>query len=140
MADEDWVLLSALLRQPTQHVRVGKGAEHQHGGDAQRLVRRLKKHDAYGGWRLEVDRQAMGLGVTAFIFVKLRGQDAETLRHFKKELSASREVVRLVTLSGEFDFMVEFAGADVAALDSFRADHLTANDMVKGTTTMISLE
>lgn|GEM_PF-2121670 len=140
MKDADWALLSGLMRQPTSHMFVGKGAERQHGGDAQRLVRRLKDRQVYSGWRLEVDRFALGIGVTAFVFVKLMGQGAATLDAFRHSLSDETQVIRLITLSGEFDFLVEVVGRDVASINSFRSRCLNANDLVKGTTTMISLD
>ncbi|MCJ9430611.1 Lrp/AsnC family transcriptional regulator [Kordiimonas marina] len=140
MAAPDWTLLSALMGEPTQHMFVGKGAEHQHDGDAQRLVRRLKKHHAYKGWRLEVDRRALGLGITAFIFIKLKRQSADVLDAFRTSLSDQEHVIRLHSLSGEFDFMLEFVGRHMADLNAFRTTTLNTNTLVKGTTTMISLE
>nr|WP_281500561.1 Lrp/AsnC ligand binding domain-containing protein [Kordiimonas marina] len=80
------------------------------------------------------------MDVTAFIFVKLKRQDAQTLQSFRENLSEQRQVIRMASLSGEFDFMLEFVGRCVAELNDFRSNYLNACDLIKGTTTLISLE
>ena len=57
----DLKLLSSLMKVPTHHMSVGPDAERQHGENPQRLVKQLKKTGGYRGWKLDIDRTAMGL-------------------------------------------------------------------------------
>lgn len=135
----DRIMLMKLLAEPVQHLHVAKGAKRQVGERVQAFIRKLKRQHAYRGWRLQVDREKLGLTVTAFIVVKLKAQNSEHLKAFMADLSGHDEVVQLHMVSGAYDFFLEFVGTDMPHLNDFRRKYINGHALVQGTQTLIAL-
>jgi Lrp/AsnC family leucine-responsive transcriptional regulator len=96
-------------------------------------LRRTKALEAAGliaGYRAELDRAALGLGLTVFISLRVNQHSRETSRHIEAALTAIPAVVACHIVSGEADFLIEAAVADLAAYESLLLDEILAIDAV----------
>lgn len=96
-------------------------------------LRRTKALEAAGliaGYRAELDRATLGLGLTVFISLRVNQHSRETSRHIEQALIAIPAVVACHIVSGEADFLIEAAVADLAAYESLLLDDILAIDAV----------
>lgn len=96
-------------------------------------LRRTKALEAAGliaGYRAELDRATLGLGLTVFISLRVNQHSRETSRRIEAALTAIPAVVACHIVSGEADFLIEAAVADLAAYESLLLDDILAIDAV----------
>lgn len=83
-------------------------------------LRRVKALEADGiiaGYRAEVSRTRAGLGLTAFIGLKVEGHSRDTSARIEQALLAIPAVVACYLVSGSYDFLVEAAVTDLAGYE-----------------------
>jgi Lrp/AsnC family transcriptional regulator, leucine-responsive regulatory protein len=83
-------------------------------------LRRVKALEASGiiaGYRAEVSRQRAGLGLTAFLGLKVEAQSQETAARIEQALLAIPAIVACYLVSGSVDFLVEVAVPDLASYE-----------------------
>ena len=81
-------------------------------------LRRTKALEAAGliaGYRAELDRQRLGLGLTVFISLRVQQHSRATSRVIEEALTAIPAVVACYVVSGEADFLVEAVVPDLGA-------------------------
>jgi DNA-binding Lrp family transcriptional regulator len=69
--------------------------------------------------------QALGLGLNVFISISLKQQTRAALDAFEAKVSAREEVMECYLMSGEADYLIRVAVADIAALEKFILEQLT---------------
>lgn len=92
-------------------------------------LRRVKALEASGiiaGYRGEVDRAKAGLGLTAFIGLRVEGHSREMSAQIEQGLTAIPAVVACYVTSGTDDFMVEVAVSDLAVYEQILLDQILA--------------
>ena len=96
-------------------------------------LRRTKALEAAGliaGYRAELDRQRLGLGLTVFISLRVQQHSRVTSRAIEDALTAIPAVVACYVVSGEADFLVEAVVPDLGAYESLLLDKVLAIDAV----------
>ena len=81
---------------------------------AWRRVRRLEEAGVLAGHRLEVDRDALGFGVTVFLGVKLATKGRVSLEDFERAAQAIPEVQVVQHVLGLFDYRLRVVARDIA--------------------------
>lgn len=81
---------------------------------AWRRVRRLEEAGVLAGRRLEVDRAALGFGVTVFLGVKLAMKGRVSLEDFERAVGAIPEVQVVQHVLGLFDYRLRVVARDIA--------------------------
>ncbi len=66
-----------------------------------------------------VDREAAGAPLTVFVSVKTSRHDADWIAAFSRGARALPEVLEFYRISGEVDYLLKVAVADIAAYDRF---------------------
>jgi Lrp/AsnC family transcriptional regulator, leucine-responsive regulatory protein len=92
-------------------------------------LRRVKALEASGvieGYRAEVSRARAGLGLTAFVGLKVEGHSRETSRQVEEALTAIPAVVACYLTSGQDDVMIEVAVRDLADYEQVLLDQILA--------------
>jgi len=89
-------------------------------------VRRLERAGVLRGYHAEVDARALGVGLQALVFVRLRRHSRARVEAFRAYALGLAETVGLFHVTGEYDFLVHVAVRD--------ADHLRALTMDAFTT------
>jgi Lrp/AsnC family transcriptional regulator, leucine-responsive regulatory protein len=96
-------------------------------------LRRTKALEADGvisGYRAELDRERIGLGLTVFIALKVRQHSRETSRLVESALTAIPAVVACHVVSGEADFLIEAVVPSLAAYERLLLDQVLAIEPV----------
>lgn len=81
---------------------------------AWRRVRRLEEAGILAGRRVEVDRAALGFGVTVFLGVKLATRGRVSLEDFERAVVAIPEVQVVQHVLGLFDYRLRVVARDIA--------------------------
>jgi Lrp/AsnC family transcriptional regulator, leucine-responsive regulatory protein len=81
---------------------------------AWRRVRRMEEAGIIRGLRMEVDRAALGFGVTVFLGVKLATRGRVSLEDFERAVQAIPEVQVVQHVLGLFDYRLRVVARDIA--------------------------
>lgn len=84
-----------------------------------RRVRLLEEGGIISGYRATLERDALGLGLTIFVGIKVERHDDEGATAFRAAIASLPEVVSCHLVSGEADFLLEVVLADLAAYERF---------------------
>lgn len=84
-----------------------------------RRVRRLEDSGVIASYRAVLNRQKLGLGLTAFVGVKVGPHDHIEEQTFANAVTALPEVVSCHLVSGDMDFLLQVVVPDLAAYERF---------------------
>jgi Lrp/AsnC family leucine-responsive transcriptional regulator len=68
---------------------------------------------------------ALGLGLNVFISISLTNQSKESLAHFEQRICEHDEVMECYLMTGDSDYLIRVAVADIGALEKFILEQLT---------------
>jgi Lrp/AsnC family leucine-responsive transcriptional regulator len=68
---------------------------------------------------------ALGLGLNVFINISLTRQNKESLANFEQRISEHDEVMECYLMTGDSDYLIRVAVADIGALEKFILEQLT---------------
>lgn len=105
-----------------------------------RRVRRLETEGLIGGYRALLAREAIGLGLTVFVSVKIGGHADQGAADFEAAVVAMPEVVACHMVAGEADYLLEVVVPDLAAYQRFLLDRLLALAVVKEVKSNIAIQ
>ena len=91
-----------------------------------RRVQRLEREGVIAGYRAELDGDRLGLGLQAFVRVQLARHDADAVAAFATRVNDWPEVVACHALSGDMDYLLHVAVADLEHFSRFLLDRLLA--------------
>ena len=72
-----------------------------------------------------INAQAVGLSLNVFISISLKSQSKEALAEFEQRIAEHEEVMECYLMTGDSDYLIRVAVADIAALERFILDQLT---------------
>ncbi|MFZ9184110.1 MAG: Lrp/AsnC family transcriptional regulator [Hylemonella sp.] len=72
-----------------------------------------------------VNAGALGLGLNVFINISLKTQSKEALAEFEQRIAEHDEVMECYLMTGDSDYLIRVAVADMAALEKFILEQLT---------------
>ena len=71
------------------------------------------------------DPKALGLGVNVFISISLKEQTRESLAEFERRIAEHDEVMECYLMTGDSDYLIRVAVADIGELERFILNQLT---------------
>ncbi|MDX2485766.1 Lrp/AsnC family transcriptional regulator [Antarcticimicrobium sediminis] len=81
---------------------------------AWRRVKRLTEAGVIKGRRLDLDREALGFGVTVFLGIKLVAKGHGSLENFERAVSAIPEVQTVQHVLGRYDYRLQVVARDLS--------------------------
>jgi Lrp/AsnC family leucine-responsive transcriptional regulator len=96
-----------------------------------RRVKALERQGIIRGYQAELDRAALGLGLTVMVGVKVDGHRDENATAIQEAFRQMPEVISCHLLSGESDFLLEVVVPDLASYERFLLGKLLKLPMVK---------
>lgn len=66
-----------------------------------------------------VDKQKVGLNVTAFCNITLKEQSKTTLINFEEAIKDIPEIVEIISVSGGYDYMLKILATDIESYNNF---------------------
>ena len=89
-----------------------------------RRVQRLEAEGVIAGYGAHVAPLAIGLGLQAFVRVQLARHDSGSIAAFVEQVQGWDEVVACHALTGDMDYLLHVAVADLDHFSRFLLDHL----------------
>lgn len=105
-----------------------------------RRVKALEERGVIRGYAAQVDREALGLGVMAFVSVDLRAEQFGRVREFEQSIRDFPQILECHTVSGDSDYLLKVVARDLKALSQFLTDRLMQIAGVANVRSMICLE
>lgn len=84
-----------------------------------RRVRNLEKAGVLKGYSADVDAEAYGLALTAFVRITLEKHNEDTVKTFERRVIALDEVQECHMLTGPTDYLLRVVVAGLAAYEDF---------------------
>jgi Lrp/AsnC family leucine-responsive transcriptional regulator len=72
-----------------------------------------------------VNAARLGLGLSVFISISLKAQSKEALAEFERRIQEHDEVMECYLMTGDSDYLIRVAVADIGALEKFILEQLT---------------
>jgi Lrp/AsnC family leucine-responsive transcriptional regulator len=104
-----------------------------------RRVRQLEEAGVIRNYVGLVDPAALGLQVTAFVRVRLDGQDDRHLTTFERAVAGFPEVMECYLMTGESDYQLRVLVSSLAAFEEFLRQKLTRIEGVSQVTSSFAL-
>ncbi len=104
-----------------------------------RRVKWLEEHGYITGYRAEIDRRKIGLGVLAFVRIDADRNTASSTRELEEKIRRIPEVIACHYISGSGTFELQVMATDLDAFSKFSRDVLLHLPHVKDLHTSFSL-
>jgi Lrp/AsnC family leucine-responsive transcriptional regulator len=91
-----------------------------------RRIRNLEKSGILRGYRADIDRKEVGLGLTVFVEFKVGHHSRENSEAQQKALLSIPEIVSCFLISGTADFLAEIVVEDLSAYERLLTETLLA--------------
>jgi len=88
-------------------------------------VKALKDKGVIRNYVALADPKILGLGLNVFISISLKEQSKEALAEFEQRISEHDEVMECYLMTGDSDYLIRVAVADMGALEKFILEQLT---------------
>jgi Lrp/AsnC family transcriptional regulator, leucine-responsive regulatory protein len=82
-----------------------------------RRVKALERGGVVSGYRAMLDREAVGLGLTALVEIKVEGHSEKLASELEKAVAEMPEVVSAYLVSGAADFLLEVVVPDLRSYE-----------------------
>ena len=105
-----------------------------------RRVRLLEKSGVIERYVAMVDGSKVGMGLTLFVRVWFKAQDAETTSRFTEAIKKLPQVVECHLMAGECDALLRIVTTDLASYRRFHAEQLTRLRSVQSVKTEVPME
>ena len=89
-----------------------------------RRLQRLEAAQVITGYTAQIDPQAVGLGLQAFVRVQLSKHESAAIEGFVEHVNGWDEVVACYALTGDMDYLLHVHVADLKDFSRFLLDHL----------------
>jgi Lrp/AsnC family leucine-responsive transcriptional regulator len=88
-------------------------------------VKALKDKGVIRNYVALADPKILGLGLNVFISISLKEQSKEALAEFEQRISEHDEVMECYLMTGDSDYLIRVAVADMGSLEKFILEQLT---------------
>jgi Lrp/AsnC family transcriptional regulator, leucine-responsive regulatory protein len=88
-------------------------------------VKALEAHGVIERYVALASPKALGLGLNVFINISLKEQSKEKLADFERRIAEHDEVMECYLMTGDSDYLIRVAVADIGALEKFILNQLT---------------
>ena len=94
-------------------------------------VKTLKDKGIISRYVALVDPKSLGLGLNVIISISLKEQSKEALTEFERRISEHDEVMECYLMTGDSDYLIRVAIADMGALEKFIIEQLTPISVIE---------
>lgn len=102
-------------------------------------VNKLETAGVIKSYHAVVDPACVGLTVSTFVMVSLKGHNKENIEKFVKAIKGINEVVECHHITGAGDFILKIICADIAAYQQLMLEQVSNIDVVDGLQSMVIL-
>lgn len=136
---KDREILSCLQSDATMSLADISKRVHLSSTPCWRRIEKLKQQGVIEKQVALLNREALNLGLTAFVGIRTNQHNPEWLKRFAEAVRDIPEIVEVYRMSGEMDYMLRVVIPDVKAFDSVYSQ-LIANIELHDVTTSFAME
>lgn len=93
-------------------------------------VKKLENGKVIKSYHASVDQAKVGLGVSTFVMVTLKGHNKENIMKFIDAIKDIEEVIECHHLTGQADFILKVVSADIPSYQTLMLERVSNFDMV----------
>jgi DNA-binding Lrp family transcriptional regulator len=93
-------------------------------------VKKLETSGVIKSYHAVIDGASVGLGVSTFVMVTLKGHNKENIEKFMKAIRKIDEVVECHHVTGQADFILKIVAADIPAYQNLMLEKVTNIEVV----------
>ncbi|UXU89927.1 Lrp/AsnC family transcriptional regulator [Burkholderia sp. S-53] len=131
LSPADIQILSLLQSDPRMSMAALAEATHSSQSPCWRRVKRLEESGVISGYSLELDRKALGLGIDAFVYVKISSHQEQDAVEFESAVKTIDQVLSCFILSGIEDYLLRVVAPDLDSFAMFSRKRLATLPHVK---------
>ena len=105
-----------------------------------RRVRALEERGVIRGYAARVDAATIGLPVTAYVSVRIAGDQFGRVRDIEREIAAWPQILECSAVSGDSDYLLKVVARDLKSLSNYLTDRLMQVAGIDNVRSMICLE
>lgn len=105
-----------------------------------RRVRALEERGVIRRYAAQVQPEAVGLGVMAYVSLNIAGQQFGRVREIEASIRSFPQILECHTVSGDSDYLLKVVARDLKSLSQFLTDGLMQVPGVDDVRSMICLE
>jgi Lrp/AsnC family leucine-responsive transcriptional regulator len=102
-------------------------------------VKKLEQAGIISGYHAAVNSAAVGIGVSTFVMVSLKGHNKENINRFIKAIADIPEIVECHHVTGQADFILRIVCTDIPSYQSLMLDRVTNIEVVDNMQSMVIL-
>src|SRR5690349_22141862 len=88
-------------------------------------VNKLETSGVIKSYHAAIDPASVGLGVSTFVMVKLKGHNKENIKKFIDAINKVKEIVECHHITGAGDFILKIFSVDIAGYQQLMLDHVS---------------
>lgn len=82
-------------------------------------IKNLEKQGVIEKYVAILNREKLGINIVVYCNVRLKEQSQKTLQDFEDYITAYDEVQEIISLSGEYDYMLKILASDINSYNNF---------------------
>ena len=102
-------------------------------------MNKLESSGVIKSYHAVIDPAAVGLGVSTFVMVSMKGHNKDNIEKFTKAIQKIEEVIECHHITGSGDFVLRIVCADIAAYQQLMLEKVSNIDVVDSLQSMIIL-
>ncbi|SNS98701.1 Lrp/AsnC family transcriptional regulator [Antarctobacter heliothermus] len=139
ISDLDRRILAVLQKDASGSMQDLADAVNSSSATCWRRLRNLEENGVIGPPVRHVTPAAVGLGMDAFVQVRMKSQDSRARAEFQRTTETVPAITEVYSISGEWDYLLHLVVRDIADLESILMRHVLEHPNVAGTATMFVL-
>lgn len=102
-------------------------------------VKKLEAAKIIKSYHASIDPASVGLGVSTFVMVSLKGHNKENIHKFIDAVQEIEEVVECHHLTGQADFILKVVSSDISSYQTLMLEKVSNIDVVDNMQSMVIL-
>ena len=82
-------------------------------------IKNLEKQGVVEKYVAILNREKLGINIVVYCNIRLKEQSQKTLKEFEDYISKYDEVQELISISGEYDYMLKILASDINSYNNF---------------------
>lgn len=102
-------------------------------------VKKLENSGIIDSYHAKVSEQKVGLGVSTFVLVSLKGHNKENIDRFTKSIDEIDEIIECHHVTGSGDFILKIISKDISTYQKLMLERVTNIEVVDNMQSMVIL-
>lgn len=102
-------------------------------------VKKLENSGIIKSYHAKLDTDIVGLGVSTFVMVSLKGHNKDNIEKFIKSINDINEIIECHHITGSGDFVLKIIAEDIAAYQRLMLERVSNIDVVDSMQSMVIL-